>query len=221
LADLRAFVARHGETEWNLSGREMGQLDSALTPRGLEQADALARHLAGTGIELVYSSDLGRAQHTGEIISAVCRVELVVEPGLRERNSGIFQGLTVAEMDERYPTERREYRTLGYEYVIPNGESARQRTERSVQVMTGIALRHPLTSVAVVTHGGFLKGFTEHVLGIGTGNGARYRHRNGGLSVFVHEERGWTLESWNDTSHLGEVGSLDDLRTAGFSAGYE
>jgi broad specificity phosphatase PhoE len=218
---VKAFVARHGETEWNLAGREMGQLDSPLTARGLQQADALARRLTESGVECVYSSDLGRAQRTGEIIATLCRVELVIEPGLRERNMGIFQGMTVAEMEERYPVERRDYQTLGYDYAIPNGESARQRTERSVRVMTEIALRHSGSRVAVVTHGGFLKGFFEHVLGIGPGGGARFRRHNGSLSVFAYEERGWTLESWNDTGDLGRLGTLDDPGRPPFSARYE
>jgi broad specificity phosphatase PhoE len=218
---MKAFVARHGETEWNLVGREMGHLDSPLTARGLQQAEALARRLAGIGVELVYASDLGRAHHTGEIIATVCRVELVIEPGLRERNMGIFQGMTLAEMEERFPAERRDYLTLGQEYVIPSGESARQRTERSVRVMTEIAGRHPRARVAVVTHGGFLKGFFEHVLGIGPGGGARFRRHNGSLSVFAYEESGWTLESWNDTGHLGDLGTLDDPGLPPFSARYE
>jgi broad specificity phosphatase PhoE len=218
---MKAFVARHGETEWNLAGREMGHLDSPLTARGLMQANALALRLSGVGVELVYASDLGRAQRTGEIIAKLCEVELVIEPGLRERNMGIFQGMTVAEMEERYPVERRDYETLGHEYVIPNGESARQRTERSVRMMTEIARRHPHARVAVVTHGGFLKGFFEHVLAIGPGSGARFRRHNGSLSVFAWEERGWTLESWNDTGHLGDLGTLDDPGLPPFSARYE
>jgi broad specificity phosphatase PhoE len=216
---LRAFVARHGETVWNLAGREMGQLDSPLTARGLGQADAFARRLAEIGVEALYSSDLGRAQRTGELIAALCFVELVVEPGLRERNSGIFQGLTVAEMEERYPMERRDERTPGDDYVIPDGESARQHTERSVRVMTEIALRHPRERIAVVTHGGFLKRFREHVLGIDSGASPGVRRDNDGLSVFAFEESSWTLESWNDTAHLRELGALDDPRRSAPAVG--
>ena len=54
----------------------------------------------------------------------------------------------------------------------------------------------------MVTHAGFLKGFFEHVLGIEPGAGWRYRRRHGSLSSFSHDERGWALESWNDTAHL-------------------
>jgi probable phosphoglycerate mutase len=220
---MKLLAARHGETAWNLEGREMGHLDSPLTERGLEQAEALARRLAELRIELVYSSDLGRAKRTGEVIAATCQVELRVDPALRERNMGIFQGLTKTEMLERYPVERKAYEMGGFDYVIPEGESARQRTERSVRALTEIAERHEPGRVAVVTHAGFLLGFVEHVLGVEPGESWRFRRHNGSLSIFEHDDARWRLETWNDTSHLLHLGfalgyrtftarDLDDLR---------
>ena len=76
--------------------------------------------------------------------------------------------------------------------------------------MTGIAVRHPGERVVIVTHGGFLKGFFEHVLGIEHGDGWRFHRHNASLSIFQHEGRGWSLESWNDTGHLEGVGYLSD-----------
>jgi broad specificity phosphatase PhoE len=207
---MRLFAARHGETEWNLLGREMGHLDSALTERGLRQAEALARRLAGLGIDRVYASDLERARRTAQIIAAACKVDLMVAPALRERNMGIFQGLTRSEILERFPEEHRAFDTGDVEYVIPAGESARQRTERSVSALTEIALAHPDERIAVITHGGFLLGFFQHVLGMSPGESWRFRRHNAGLSVFGYENSRWHMESWNDTSHLVELGTLDD-----------
>jgi 2,3-bisphosphoglycerate-dependent phosphoglycerate mutase len=207
---MKLFVARHGETEWNLLGREMGHLDSSLTDRGLRQAEALARRLAGLGIDRVYASDLERARRTAEIIAAACKVDLLVDPALRERNMGIFQGLTRAEIMERFPEEHRAFGTGDVEYVIPEGESARQRTDRSVTALTGIAMRHPDGRIAVVTHAGFLLGFFQHVLAMSPGESWRFRRHNASLSVFGYRDRRWHLESWNDTSHLDRLGSLDD-----------
>ena len=59
------FVVRHGETEWNLTGKQQGHLDSPLTDRGMRQARALAEGLAGRGIGLIYSSDLGPSSVNG------------------------------------------------------------------------------------------------------------------------------------------------------------
>ena len=207
---MKLYLARHGETEWNLVGREMGHRDSPLTRRGVLQAEALARRVAGLAVDVVYSSDLDRARRTAEMIAAACAVELRIDPELRERNMGIFEGLTSAEILERYPEERRAYDAGGSEYVIPQGESARERTERSVRALTSIALRHPRGRVAVVSHGGFLLGFFQHVLAVPPGEGWRFRRHHASLSVFGYQSDRWHLESWNDTSHLSSVGSLDE-----------
>jgi len=152
---MKLFAVRHGETEWNLDGREIGHLDSPLTARGLLQAGALARRLSNLRVDAVYSSDLGRALRTAEIIAAACGVALHVDQGLRERNMGIFQGLTLKEMRDSYPQERAAYEQMGFEYVIPEGESARQRLERSVRVLTEIAEQHAAERIVAVRTVGF------------------------------------------------------------------
>ena len=67
-AVIRLLLVRHGESEWNVAGRVQGQAAGVrLTPRGREQADAVARELAGCGAALLVSSDLERALETGSI----------------------------------------------------------------------------------------------------------------------------------------------------------
>ena len=55
------ILIRHGETEWNLSGRWQGHADSALSPRGIAQAQALGKRMKGEEVDMVYVSDLERA----------------------------------------------------------------------------------------------------------------------------------------------------------------
>src|SRR3989475_8142885 len=85
---------------------------------------------------------LTRAIQTAEIIASKCQKPVQLDAGLRERHMGIFQGLTLAEMRERFPKERAEFERTGPDYVIPGGESARQRLERSAHVLSSIAQRH-------------------------------------------------------------------------------
>lgn len=61
-------LIRHGETEWNLSGRWQGHADSPLSPRGVAQAEALGQRMKGEQFDFYYSSDLGRAMHTSELV---------------------------------------------------------------------------------------------------------------------------------------------------------
>ena len=113
---MRLIAIRHGETEWNTQDREMGQLDSPLTSRGVRQAHAIAHRLSRVPFGALYSSDLGRAVATAGVIGERCGKQVRIAPGLRERHMGIFQGLTVAEMRERFPRERQDYERVGFEY---------------------------------------------------------------------------------------------------------
>jgi 2,3-bisphosphoglycerate-dependent phosphoglycerate mutase len=198
---MRLIAVRHGETEWNVEGREIGQLDSALTPLGVEQAQRLARRLGRMKIDAVYSSDLGRAMETAAMIAAACRTEVRPDPGLRERNMGIFQGLTLAEVESTHPDDRRAYER-DRDYAIPDGESGAQRSERSIRTLNAIAGRHSDETVVAVTHSGFLRGFFEWVLGIPPGRTGQFRRDNASYNAFDHDAGRWMLVTWNDTSHL-------------------
>ena len=156
---MRIIAIRHGETEWNAAGREQGQLDSPLTARGVKQASAIAERLKRYRFAALYSSDLGRALQTAEIVAQATGAGIAVDPGLRERNTGIFQGMTKAEMAERHPREYAAYSGDPYGYKIPGGESGQQRSERSVRVFNALADRHAEDTIVVITHGGFLMGF--------------------------------------------------------------
>jgi broad specificity phosphatase PhoE len=61
-------------------------------------------------------------------------------------------------MSEKYPSEHETYKRTAFYNAIPGGETAKQRLDRSVQVLTAIAERHSDQTVVVVTHGGFLMG---------------------------------------------------------------
>jgi broad specificity phosphatase PhoE len=56
---MKLIAIRHGETEWNIQSREMGQLDSALTVQGIQQAQAIAKRLSRRRFDALYCSDLG------------------------------------------------------------------------------------------------------------------------------------------------------------------
>jgi broad specificity phosphatase PhoE len=209
------IAVRHGETEWNLQGREMGQLDSSLTPRGVQQAEALGRRLSDLKVDQLYSSDLGRALRTAEIIGAMCAKPVQVDTGLRERHMGVFQGLTWQEIGTRFPKEREAYQVSGFFEAVPEGETAQERQNRSVEVLTKIAGRHADETVAVVTHGGFLMGFLEFVLGMPFGGGKRFKKQNASYNAFEYANGRWCLETWNDLSHLNGLSAIDDSTRAG------
>jgi 2,3-bisphosphoglycerate-dependent phosphoglycerate mutase len=198
----RFIIVRHGETAWNVEGREMGHQDSPLTSLGNFQARKLAERLASVEFGALYSSDLGRAVETARTLADECKCEVIFDPRLRERNMGIFEGLTRSEMESRFPEERAAYRKAGSSYVIPKGESADQRIGRALQCFDELAVRHKGGTVVVVTHGGILMGLFEFVLGLPFGSARRYVRANCAWNVFTRESEGWILETWGDVSHL-------------------
>src|SRR5579871_2334109 len=97
----RLIAVRHGETAWNVEARLQGQLDIPLNDRGREQARRAALSLADERPDVVISSDLARAQATARAIAEHNGCPLVLEPDLRERSFGRFEGLTHSEVATR------------------------------------------------------------------------------------------------------------------------
>ena len=99
------ILIRHGETEWNLSGRWQGHADSPLSNRGIEQAEALGKRMLNEKLDCFYSSDLERARHTSRLVGGPSGWEAEFMESLRERDLGVIEGLTTDEMLEKYPQE--------------------------------------------------------------------------------------------------------------------
>lgn len=98
----RVLLVRHGQSEWNATGRWQGQADPPLSDLGRRQATSAAASLGA--LDAIFASDLVRAAETAAIISARLGVgPVVVDRGLRERATGEWSGLTRAEIDDRYP----------------------------------------------------------------------------------------------------------------------
>ncbi len=202
----RIVFIRHGQTLWNIEKREMGHLDSPLSELGERQAHAIAHRLKGTKFSHLYSSDLGRALQTATCISNESGHDIQTDVELRERNMGIFQGYTRSEMKQNFPTEWEQYNSENkFDYVIPEGESQRQRLERSVRVMNRLADMHPEETIVTVSHGGILRGFFEYVIGLEPGNEDSFLRKNATYNSFIKYNGNWALEVWGDTSHLQNV----------------
>jgi broad specificity phosphatase PhoE len=143
------FLVRHGETDWNADGRLQGQTDRPLSDFGRRQAKQLAEELADEGLEAIYSSDLARARETAEIAGERLGLPVVLDPDLREKDWGTWEGLTAVERDR-------------VEFV---GESTEAHRDRILCALRRIAERHPDGRVLVVTHGGSMRRVQTAALG--------------------------------------------------------
>jgi probable phosphoglycerate mutase len=208
----KLIVVRHGQTLWNLEARAQGHQDSQLSELGQRQAEAVGEALSGASVEVVFSSDLGRAMQTAERISARLGVEISPDRDLRERNIGVLEGLTPAEMKQQFAEEYAGFVSGDPDYRIPNGESVRQRHDRGVRGATRIAARHPGTTVVIVTHGGILESLFRHAACVPLEARRGYSVFNASVNSFLVDNGIWTLESWGDISHLRSLGEIDDWK---------
>jgi broad specificity phosphatase PhoE len=144
------LLVRHGETDWNASGRLQGHTDRPLNDYGRRQARELADRLADDGVAAIYASDLSRAKETAEIVGARLGLPVVIDADLRERNWGSWEGLTPEERDA----------------VAFEGETPRDHRDRLMRAVRRIAERHPGQRVVVVTHGGSMRRVQAAVTGI-------------------------------------------------------
>lgn len=148
------LLARHGETDWNRERRVQGNTDIPLNAAGIEQACALAASLGPEPLVAVYASDLARARATAEPVARLHRLEVVLDPDLREKHFGTWEGLTDTEIRRRFPN------------VVAgswgDGETREELAGRAIAAVERIRARHDAGSVLVVSHGGPLRVILEH-----------------------------------------------------------
>ena len=145
------LLVRHGETDWNAEGRLQGHTDRPLSDYGRRQAERLAEELDGEELEAIYSSDLARARDTAEIVGRKLGLPTVLDPDLREKDWGTWEGLTAAERDR-------------VEFV---GESTEAHRDRILDALRRISERHPGEGrVLVVTHGGSMRRVQTAAMGM-------------------------------------------------------
>jgi len=133
----RVLLARHGQTEWNLAGRRQGRLDSPLTEAGLAQAHRHAAAVRAEDVDAIFTSPLGRARTTAEIIAAASGLAVHVVDGLTEVDHGDFGGCTDAEVARRAPDRARDK----YHWRFPHGESYADADQRATAALHAIAER--------------------------------------------------------------------------------
>ncbi|BDG10751.1 histidine phosphatase family protein [Anaeromyxobacter paludicola] len=160
------LLVRHGETDWNACGRWQGHTDVPLNATGRAQARALAERLRAHRVRAIASSDLCRARGTAEIVGEALGLEVgLVDPDLRERAYGRWEGLTRGECEARYP-EHWARHASDPRVAPPGGESIEDLLARVVPAIHRAceALDAP---ALLVTHGGVMRAFLFAALGGG------------------------------------------------------
>ncbi len=157
------YLTRHGETDWNAEGRWQGHTDKPLNDRGREQARALAETLRGAGIAAIVASDLQRARETASIVAEALGLAVeYVDPDLRERTIGVFEGLTREECERLHPEAWAAW--LEHKHPPPGAEGHQSLAVRVTAAIGRAAARlaPPEAPLLLVTHGGAMRAALAH-----------------------------------------------------------
>jgi broad specificity phosphatase PhoE len=186
------WLARHGETEWSLSGRHTGRTDVPLTARGEQQAAALGSRLRGASFALVLASPLERARRTAEL--AGFGDALAFDEDLVEVDYGEYEGRTTAEIHRARPDWDL------WRDGCPGGETIAEAAARAERVIARVrAVDGP---VLLVGHGHLTRTLASRALTLDPDHGRHLALDPASLSIVGAEHAAPALWLWNDASHL-------------------
>jgi broad specificity phosphatase PhoE len=195
----RVLIVRHGETDYNASGRWQGWLQTNLSEQGKRQVRLLAAYLQPLPLGAIYSSDLQRAIDTAQPIAQSHGLTVQTDQRLREIGLGIFQGLTRSEIQQTYPLEFDRWHN-DHSYVVPQGESRLQLQERMFAAWQAIVNGDSGQQIVLVSHGGairwlLLKLFSPEAI-------AGKSIENTSITTLERVDETWRLVEFSATPHL-------------------
>ncbi|TME24871.1 MAG: histidine phosphatase family protein [Chloroflexi bacterium] len=184
---LEVYLARHGETEWSLSGQHTGVTDLPLTRRGEAQAAALGRTLAGITFDAVYSSPMQRARRTAELAGFD---DPQVTSLLQEVDYGHYEGLTSQQIHELDPDWE------VYKDGCPDGESPAQIYARA-QAFIQLVARHGDARVIAFAHGHILRAVAVAWIDVDLRVATGLQLDVATLNILRDADRGRVVALWN------------------------
>lgn len=150
---MKLFLARHGETDWNLSNRIQGQTDIPLNENGKKQAEELVNTIKERELsfERIYTSKMIRAMETAKIVAGELGVKARILEGIEEISFGEWEGYTWRQVREKFPEEYGIWHKDRRSHIPPGGESYEQLLQRAIPAMK-YAAGESKGAVLIVTH---------------------------------------------------------------------
>ena len=195
-------LLRHGQTPMSVEQRYAGRSDAPLTDAGVQQAAAAAKRLASADLGVIVTSPLLRAVQTAQEVAAVTGAAVVTDDGFRETDFGAWEGLTFAEVRERWPAELAAW-LADPAVAPPGGESFTEVSARVTAALHRVLAARTGQTVLIVSHVTPIK--TLVAAALLAPPAALYRMH---LDVAALCQIDWyadgpaVLRSFNDTSHL-------------------
>ena len=145
------LLLRHGQTPMSVQRRYAGLSDVPLTEVGVQQAAAAGKRLASAGLSAIVTSPLVRAVRTAEEVAAATGAPVEADEGFRETDFGAWDGLTFAEVRERWPAELTAW-LADPAVAPPGGESFADVSTRVEGALRRVLAAHQGRTVLIVSH---------------------------------------------------------------------
>jgi len=137
----------------NRLGLLQGRGGRGLLPEGFADAERAAKDLEKHGVDVLYSSDQQRAVETARVIRTRLGLPRIrLSSALREMDYGTMSGRADDEVRRLCPLWRSDSR-----FVFPGGESFAHVQARAFRWLDRTLRRHSTGSLAVVSHGGWIR----------------------------------------------------------------
>jgi alpha-ribazole phosphatase/probable phosphoglycerate mutase len=184
------YLIRHGETEGAEKRRYKGTINIPLSEHGIRQIARVSDYIvetekqgpgeteklhvnlspghpiSGSMLTAVYCSDLDRAVKSAELIATPHSLHPIIVPPLRERNFGIWEGISFDEIKKQYPEEFTAWAANPLAFSPMGGESTLEVKDRAMNALDTILQNHSGERIAVVSHGGVIRVILCHILGV-------------------------------------------------------
>ena len=210
IGDSRIFLIRHGETNWNKEGRFQGQIDIPLNENGKNQARKTFEYLRNISFNKAFSSSMHRPYETAQIIlqnSKDLKIERI--DSLVEISHGLWEGKLEAEIREQWPVLLKNWHDKPEEVIMPEGESIKDVSERSIEAFNDICLSQKDNDLTLlVAHDAVNKTLICNILGLNYSNIWMIKQGNGGITVidlFNDPSKPPVISALNITTHLGGI----------------
>ncbi len=151
---IKIYIARHGETTWNVEGRIQGRSDPDLSPQGVVQSLALLEQLKDRPISAIYTSTLKRSIRTAQPIAKFLSLPIQKRPELDEIAFGIMEGIQVSSfnLNEALKREWERFKVDRFTYRIPGAENFTDVANRLRPFKEKILLDHTGHEILIIGH---------------------------------------------------------------------
>ena len=197
------IIIRHGETEWNKTGRFQGHSDVPLSAEGRAQAAALGKNLVVDHVDAIYASDLTRAMETAAPLAQRFGLEVISDPLLRELNFGSWEGRNFNDVNAENPDAMKTFYNDPERVNIPDSEPFPEFQQRVAGRVREIVAQERGKRIVIVSHGASIRILFADILSMPIRSIWHVSQLNTAVNKIRFEDDGFAVVTlMNDTSHL-------------------